>query len=246
MQVINRYLDESAARWNISPRAARWLFWMPLLISALLPLLRLIPGVYRALLREDGPVEDATALLFFVAFLAAGRAAIDLRRRGLRSQSILYVVFAFVMFFCAGEEVSWGQRFLGFDTPDAIEAINKQDELTLHNIGGSLDVFKAVMLLGGVAGAGAYLANEKLRIQRYWAHTDYLLVPPFFIASAFFLMAAFRIFRYLLVPDFNTTVTRYGEWIEFSFAYGFAVFALLVYRYVTAAEQVTAEVAVVL
>lgn len=246
MTLINRYLDESAARWNITPRAARWLFWTPLAISALLPLLRLSPGAFRAILREDGPIEALTALLFLVAFLAGGRAAIRLLKKGYRSQGILYVLFAFIMFFCAGEEVSWGQRFLGFETPEAIEAVNDQGELTLHNIGDSLDVFKFVMLLGGAAGAVAYIANEKLLIQRFWEHADYLLIPPFFVSSAFFLMFAFRLFRYIFVPEFNTTVTRYGEWIEFCFAYGFAVFALLVYRYVTVAQQVVAESPIIL
>lgn len=246
MSLINRTLDESAARWGITPRAARWLFWLPLVISALLPLLRFDGRLYRAVLREDGPVEAATALLFFVAFLAGGRAAIQLLRRGFRSQGALYVLFAALMFFCAGEEISWGQRILDFSTPEAIEEINKQDELTLHNIGDALDVFKAVMLIAGGLGAVAYVANEKLKIQRFWALTDYLLVPPFFIASSFFLMFAFRLFRYIFVPDFNTTVTRYGEWIEFCFAYGFAVFALLVYRYVTVVQQVAAESTVIL
>lgn len=246
MSPINRILDESAIRWGIAPRAARWLFWLPLIISALLPLLRLDRRLYRAVLREDGPIEAATALLFFVAFLAGGRAAIHLFRHGYRSQGALYVLFAGVMFFCAGEEISWGQRILGFSTPAAIEEINKQDELTLHNIGGTLDALKFMMLIGGGLGAVAYVANEKLKIQRFWALADYLLVPPFFIASSFFLMFAFRLLRYIFFPDFNTTVTRYGEWIEFCFAYGFVVFALLVYRYVTVAQQVVAESPVIL
>ena len=245
MTFINRYLDQSSAHWGIAPNAARWLFWTPLVISLFLPLLRLDNRIYRAVLREDGPVEAATALVFSVAFVAGALAARHLWKGGYRLQSALYVAFAAVMGFCAGGGNSWGQRLLGFLTPEAIEEINKQDELTLHNIGNTLDTLKFLMLIGGAFGAGAYVVNEKLQIQRFWAHADYLLVPPFFISSAFFLMFAYRVFRYVFVPGFHTTITRYGEWIELCFAYGFVVFAVLVYRYVSAAQQVAVETSVI-
>jgi hypothetical protein len=245
MSLIHHYLDQAAERWGIAPNAARWLFWAPVIISVLLPFLRLNGRIYHAVLREDGPVEMATAILFFVAFLAAGRAALSLLRNGYRVYGAIYVAFAFVMFFCAGEEISWGQRILGFSTPAPLEEINDQNELTLHNIEGALDTLKVVMMIGGAVGASAYLINEKVRIQRWWTHADHLLVPPFFVASAFFLMFAYRLFRYIFVPDFHTTITRYGEWIEFCFAYGFVVFAVLVYRYVTVAQQIAVETSVV-
>ncbi len=59
---------------------------------------------------------------------AAGGAPKHLRRRW--ALLALAVVFAFG----AGEEISWGQRLLGFATPDAVEAVNVQGEFTLHNL----------------------------------------------------------------------------------------------------------------
>jgi hypothetical protein len=32
------------------------------------------------------------------------------------------------------EEISWGQRIFGWNTPDALSAINYQNETTIHNI----------------------------------------------------------------------------------------------------------------
>lgn len=142
---------------------------------------------------------------------------------------------------CAGEEISWGQRILGFETPDALREVNRQDEFTLHNVGQSLDVFKFLMFVGGGIGAAAYVANQRLRIQRFGADGEYLIIPPFFAASAFFLMFAYRLFRYIFFPNYQYTLTTYGEWIEFAFAYGFGVFAVLVYRHVTAARHATVD-----
>lgn len=45
-----------------------------------------------------------------------------------------YYGAAAVFFFGFGEEISWGQRILGFSVPKNLENINSQSELTFHNI----------------------------------------------------------------------------------------------------------------
>jgi hypothetical protein len=83
---------------------------------------------------EDGPIEWLT-----VVFLL-GVVVITLRRflrlRAVRSRLFLACLlgFAAVFFFGAGEEISWGQRLLGFGTPEAIKQYNTQDEFTVHNL----------------------------------------------------------------------------------------------------------------
>ena len=39
-----------------------------------------------------------------------------------------------VFFVGLGEEISWGQRILNIETPEAIKEINAQGELTIHNL----------------------------------------------------------------------------------------------------------------
>jgi hypothetical protein len=84
---------------------------------------------------EDGPVEYlgaaglfVAAICFFVAFIRARRA-----RTGLILKLSLLVLAA-VFLFGAGEEVSWGQRIFGVETPESIAEANKQDEITVHNL----------------------------------------------------------------------------------------------------------------
>lgn len=45
-----------------------------------------------------------------------------------------FILLALLMFFAAGEEISWGQRVVSFTTPDAIKKINTQGEFTIHNL----------------------------------------------------------------------------------------------------------------
>lgn len=83
---------------------------------------------------EDGIVEWLTvALLLGVVVITLRRFA---RLRALRPRLFLscLTVFAMLFFFGAGEEISWGQRLLGFGTPEAIKQYNTQHEFTVHNL----------------------------------------------------------------------------------------------------------------
>ncbi|HRC56631.1 MAG TPA: hypothetical protein PKU97_11950, partial [Kofleriaceae bacterium] len=86
---------------------------------------------WSALAQEDGPVEWIT----FSAFtLAAGILALRVRKLGGRwfaAASVLLALFCVVV---AGEEISWGQRLLGFRPPDVFLDRNFQQELNVHNV----------------------------------------------------------------------------------------------------------------
>ena len=97
-------------------------------------------GVARLMVPEDHFSETVGALSFLAAsvlFLLAFR---TLRRgpvgaagwAGLKALVLLGLGIMF--FFAFGEEISWGQRILGIEEPDALGRINAQDELNVHNI----------------------------------------------------------------------------------------------------------------
>ena len=91
----------------------------------------LSPPIYLHLISEDF-FGEYLASLFFVT---AGAVFII---KGVKQQGIsrlLAVLLGAAMLFIGGEEVSWGQRLLEVPTPEALEVINKQGEITLHNIG---------------------------------------------------------------------------------------------------------------
>jgi hypothetical protein len=44
------------------------------------------------------------------------------------------IVFALTCFYIAGEEMSWGQHFFNWSTPEYWAEINRQDETNLHNV----------------------------------------------------------------------------------------------------------------
>lgn len=89
---------------------------------------------------EDGPLENMGALAFFIASLlffalfiksaGYGNTIGSFRTR----KNIFYLGLGILFFVAFGEEISWGQRIFGWDTPDMLLEINAQGETNLHNI----------------------------------------------------------------------------------------------------------------
>ena len=144
--------------------------------------------------------------------------------------ALLFLGFAFANFFIAGEEIAWGQRIFGLQTPDELKAINHQGEITVHNIQIVQDAFNFVLFLAGVYGSVAYFANQKLRIERYGDQANYLFVPPLFLVPSFLVVFGYKFIRYTVVRKPGFIVTKFGEWPELCLAFGFFVFAWLNYR----------------
>jgi hypothetical protein len=95
-----------------------------------------------ALAKEDGILEQTTALLFLCGSILSAIVAWKLfRERRPKTQhttrrAIWHILIGLFFFLCFGEEISWGQRILGIETPESIRAVNVQGELNLHNMMG--------------------------------------------------------------------------------------------------------------
>jgi hypothetical protein len=89
--------------------------------------------------KEDSFFEWLTALFYFIA-------AVLLVATFKKNKNIFLLLLALVLFFGAGEEISWGQRIFGFATPEEINKINVQHEFNIHN----MIVFDGKTMNGGV------------------------------------------------------------------------------------------------
>jgi hypothetical protein len=87
------------------------------------------------LTREDGPYETFTALGFALAGVVGLSACL---RRGWRFKVMPLLLMSLFFLLAAGEEISWGQRLMNFNTPKAIATYNVQGELNVHNMFGYL------------------------------------------------------------------------------------------------------------
>lgn len=76
---------------------------------------------------EDNLFETLTALFFLTT-------SFFLAKSYLASKNLYFFFLTIIFLFGAGEEISWGQRYLGFHTPEVMEKRNRQNEFNLHNI----------------------------------------------------------------------------------------------------------------
>jgi hypothetical protein len=91
-----------------------------------------------SLCREDGLYENLSAIFFLlssIVFFITYIKTEGIELGFLRTKRNVFFLFAAIIFFIGfGEEISWGQRIIGFSTPAWLKAINVQSEFNFHNI----------------------------------------------------------------------------------------------------------------
>lgn len=225
-----RELDRDAADEGVGRGLARSLFLLPFVGAVLLAATVFDQGLFLAVVHEDGPLEWSQFALFATSGVLFAVAAWRAARRGDVLGAVLLAVGALGILGIAGEEISWGQRILGLETPEALATANHQDEINIHNIT-SFPVQKIgnylQLVLGGLGMAVPWLT--RLRRPRLHVRVLRLLSPPLFLTACFGLLFAYRAVR-LFWDSQRMTAVKFGEWPEFTFALGLAVFAALLVR----------------
>jgi cell division protein FtsW (lipid II flippase) len=164
-------------------KGSPWLLLVLVQTAAFSLLLSSDPQAYASLTEEDYWVEYLTVFLLLATGLILFASA---RLEDVRYRRWAYVVGALAFVGAAGEEISWGQRLLGIETPEYWKALNEQDEITLHN----LDV-----KLFNTAWHGAVYLLVLTTLMARAFRRDALLgfrLPSLPIAFAFVVMLAYR------------------------------------------------------
>ena len=92
---------------------------------------------YDFLTQREGVIDTLTFPVFLLAGIAVVAAALTERRLLPRCG---YILGGIALLFFAGEESSWGQHIIGFETPDFIVDLNYQEEFNIHNLNTLRDV----------------------------------------------------------------------------------------------------------
>lgn len=170
--------------------------------------------LYYRSVQEDEYLEWATFWSFLVA---AGIALASARGRGGKDWKSAWFLLGLGLFcfLVAMEEISWGQRIVGYRPPDYFLEHNFQQEANLHNVFGT--TLRKLVLKAVIVGYGVVLPLAALvpAVKRQLSRAA-VVVPPLALAPAF----AATYIAYEWYPwEYS------GEWVELMLGLGF-VFAL--------------------
>ncbi len=108
--------------------------------------------------REDGLLEWLTALSLLSGAILCWWRCWTLRQTHSKLFIRCSAFYGCVLFFGMGEELSWGQRMLGIETPETLAEINLQNETNLHNLViGGVNINKLIFGKLLAAGLACYL-----------------------------------------------------------------------------------------
>jgi len=224
---LSSRITRNLAVWSIPSRLAIFLVLTPLPAVPVAVYLSLTnQHWFYALTDEDALVEwlQTAALL-----VGCGTYSLLFGRHwltGRRITAVLSLLVAIAALVVVGEELSWGQRILGWATPPGLVAINDQGELNIHNIG-SIATLSRLMQFAAV-GYGLLAPMLALLPQLSGRLTDSYFVPP--VALASFFVGPFGYWAARIPLDASPAIFRASEITELSAYTGLAVLGWLSLR----------------
>lgn len=148
-------MDSLPVKYPAKIRRLAQAHWLPLVFLglSLFFLASIILEKGYDLTLEDGIFENLTAVFYVTGSLFCFTGFIRNRRRGPWPARYFLLGWAALLFFLGMEEISWGQRVFGVETPEFLASRNLQNETNLHNLS-TLDfnrLFYSSVFLVGVA-----------------------------------------------------------------------------------------------
>lgn len=128
-------LDETGRMWKSWSIVAGLASCLLAILVARLSFTYLGTRWFDLLALESGVVETFQAGAMLIAGLLLLKLAFADYYRSRNPLSFVGVMLGLALCLAAGEEVSWGQHWLGFATPEALAEVNVQGEFNFHNIG---------------------------------------------------------------------------------------------------------------
>jgi hypothetical protein len=130
-------------------------------ILFILGIVRLWPYDYFFnLVKEDHFIENSQFLALFISSITSLYLAFKFYKFN-KLLSVLYLFAALGLFFVSGDEISWGQRLLGINSPEYIARNNAQEEINVHNLYFFNNIIGFIYMLVGLYGAFSWAIVRK-------------------------------------------------------------------------------------
>jgi hypothetical protein len=237
--------ERDSLSWGLNLHEALIIAAIPIIIMLGMVAIVPVPGLFVWITAEDSVIEWLQFFLIFASSLIFARISWRLFQDRQMRMGVLCLMIALGTFFVAGEEIAWGQHIFGWSTPVTLEAVNVQQEITLHNISSAHAIF-----VYGVMFAGLYGTLLPLFKAIWWdkqqSLLSSLLMPPLCLVPAFFMPFGYRFSRLVLgvdslFPHLIFQITKFSEVTELCLYFGLVVFAWLNLRQIQVVQSSRVE-----
>ena len=176
---------------------------------------------------EGGIIEYATSIAYILGFIFAlqiGKLFIDKNRNIL---GFYYYLLAGFCLFIGLEELSWGQRFIGVQSPDFFENYNSKSELSLHNLVWLESYLYFGFIILGAWGGMSWLIVRLIDKKKQMSPLLYRYLFPSWFISSFFLIVFCYFFILQYVSQWEIIMTPIKECMELTLSLGFFWFVMI-------------------
>lgn len=205
----------------------KWL-WLYLPFAALVVQVAARLGgdeTYKRWMRGEISVPELGTVLWLAIAVIAGVALLVRHQRLPHKWLVGWIaVFTLGCFFFGGEEASWGQSYFHWRTPEALAAMNKQNETGLHNFKGPLGILfdkapRTGLTIAAIAIVVVVFWNSR-RPEKFapgtklhWIWPTYVCVPAALLALTIGFPA--KLFEFFGSPVPNVLQMQVGEFKEY-------------------------------
>jgi len=232
-KLVKKLIAEAAHEWALSEKMILAIVCPPFILVLSAPVAALMgKDAYRWLTSEDGFAENMQVLFLSLAFLLSLPMVRRLWKAGDRGIVFLYLGVSIALVFVIGEEISWGQRIFGWETPESLRAVNRQAETNIHNITAVWGVFTWMQLLVGAYGTLLPLLFLRFPIAARYQKIISLLVPHYTLIPYFLFLFVWRIYRIVLEAPkkYYFVISQFNEVLELILYVGVVLFMIFQLR----------------
>lgn len=178
----------------------------------------------KEIVKEDHLIENLEFWVLFLGSMLIIFKTIKTKKTRPIFLNLFFIFLALILFFLAGEEISWGQRVFNLTTPEKLAQINRQNEITLHNINAVQGVTENLYALIGVSCGLLWLIPKKYTKKHWWTE---IFIPRSYLFG-FFLMPGIY-YCYPLYSGSNLIID-WAEFFELLLYIGIVIHCLNIYK----------------
>lgn len=187
----------------------KWLWlWLPIMV-ALFPYVMRIVNVEsdQYVYGELGIIENVTFIFLLIAIVLGIMSIAKIKAFKFRVFRAWLTLLVLGCIYYAGEEISWGQHWIGWATPESWMSINDQGETNLHNTSALLDqVPRMLLTIAAVVGGVLIPSYCLMRDIKLSASSFYAWLWPTYVNIPTCLLAVLVSLHEKIYKLFDTTV----------------------------------------